>query len=159
MEVEGFRALRHVELDFPEANPGWSVEHLGNDAQEPWLVLLGNNGIGKSSLLKAVALALASPAERKRLVPRSAELVTRGRGRRSGRVRLWFSSRDKPVEWIFGSAAKRQREVAFRRPPVLAYGSTRLLPSSTGARRLAKPRLERIGNLFSPTEPLSDAEK
>jgi hypothetical protein len=158
IEIENFRALQHLQLQFPRLDSTWATENLGSDDQEPWLVLLGNNGIGKSSILKALALALASPAERTRLVPDQRQLVTQGRGQRQGRVRLWFSDQRLPHEWVFGHGVKSQvaKSRAPMDMPVLGYGSTRLLPaaSTTGA----TPKKFRTGSLFAPTEPLADAE-
>ena len=48
IEVENIRCFEHARLDLRE---------------RPWTVILGDNGTGKSTLLRAIALALSSPKD------------------------------------------------------------------------------------------------
>ena len=47
IKVHNFKNLEHVDITFSE-----------QEDKEPWLVLLGDNGVGKSNLLQAIAIAL-----------------------------------------------------------------------------------------------------
>lgn len=159
VEIENYRAIQHIEFSFPTLDGAWVNQRFGRDSQEPWVVLLGNNGIGKSSILRAITLALAPPAQRQRLCAAPSQLVTRGRGQRSGRVRLWFTDSDRPYEWAFGSASRSRVVRPPPSMPVLGYGSTRLLPRSADRKGPVRPSLFRAGNLFSAVQPLADAER
>jgi AAA domain, putative AbiEii toxin, Type IV TA system/AAA domain len=144
MEVRNFRAIEHVALQFREP--------LSD--REPWLLLLGENGVGKSSLLKAVALALVDEEERRRRAPDASEVVRRGA--RTGEVRLRFSD-GRRVELGFDRGSPDFR-LSGDAPPVvvLGYGPTRLPPPPD----LSPPPAQRVDvdNLFDPRAPLSDAE-
>ena len=48
--IENVRSIEKLEIDFGEPRAGWHV-------------LLGDNGSGKSSVIRALALALVGPAE------------------------------------------------------------------------------------------------
>jgi uncharacterized protein (TIGR02646 family) len=144
IEIRNFRAIEHVVLEYRQPMPD----------REPWLLLLGENGVGKSSLLKAVALAMADDAERVRREPDASAVVRRGA--RSGEVRLAFSD---GREVVLGFRSGRPEfEVRGEVPAlmVLGYGPTRLPPPPGSAREPAR-RVD-VDNLFDPFSPLSDAE-
>jgi uncharacterized protein (TIGR02646 family) len=149
IDIENFRSIRALTLEFPRA---------GSEADsEPWLMLLGVNGVGKSSVLQAVALALMTPAARRRYIPDASELVTRDAPEAEGVVRLSFSDGSR-VALRF-----RRDQPGFERTgrlPVLnvyGFGSTRL-PPPPGERRRLRPAAMRFDNLFDPRYPLSLAE-
>ncbi|WP_322937862.1 AAA family ATPase [Nocardioides bizhenqiangii] len=143
--ITNFRAIRDTSVEFPEPR----------SEEEPWLLLLGENGVGKSTLLKAVALALVDDETRRRLVPDASTCVRRGA--RRGRVRLEFTD-GSVVEMRFRQDSG-EFEVEGTTPPlvVLGYGPTRLPPQANHV----PPPFARVDvdNLFDPFSPLSDAEK
>jgi energy-coupling factor transporter ATP-binding protein EcfA2 len=146
--IDDFRAVEHLELRF--APP--------RSEQEPWLLLLGENGVGKSTALKAVALAFADAETRRRLEPDAGACVRRGDGAPDhGSVTLGFSD---------GSTAtlrchRRSEEFVLEGtlPPllVLGYGPTRLPPLPGESSR--DPQRVHIANLFDPRAPLRDVEQ
>jgi energy-coupling factor transporter ATP-binding protein EcfA2 len=144
IEIRNFRAITNVSLRFRELRPNVS---------EPWLLLLGENGVGKSSVLKAVALALMSSGARKRFVPNASDLVREGA--RRGEIRLGFSG---------GSEVRlslRRGEAEFdgqapSSPVLVGYGPTRLPPASSGTSR--RQSSFDVDNLFDPWATLLDAE-
>lgn len=144
IEIRNFRAIEHVVLEYRQALPD----------REPWLLLLGENGVGKSSLLKAVALAMADDEERVRREPDASAVVRRGA--RSGDVRLVFDD----GRGVILSFRRGQPEFEVRGEVpalmVLGYGPTRLPPPPETARQPAR-RVD-VDNLFDPWSPLSDAE-
>ena len=149
VHVENFRVIRRLSIEFPE--------HRASSEREPWLMLLGVNGVGKSSLLQSIALPFMSAGNRKRYIPDASHVVNRNTREPEGHVQLDFSDgtrtvlrfrRDDPVFHVEG-----------RPPPmnVYAFGSTRL-PPAPGDRSDDRPRLVRLNNLFDPRYPLSVAE-
>ena len=154
IEIENFRVIHELALDFPEPQVG------ANDVlQEPWIMLLGENGVGKSSILKATALALTTPAARRRIVPFAGSLFNRRVKKGNGAIRLFFSGSDEPLELSFSRNSEEFKTSGVTpRLPVRAYGSTRLLPLGSNNAQRARARRAQIDNLFDPRSPLSDAQ-
>ncbi|GAA0968981.1 AAA family ATPase [Acrocarpospora macrocephala] len=73
-----------VALDF--ARPDGSLPH--------WIVIAGRNGAGKSSLLQAVALAVAGPSAARTLRETFSDWIREGAREAQGKVRLRFSKFD-----------------------------------------------------------------
>jgi hypothetical protein len=112
VEITNFRALRNLSINFGE--PG--------SERAPWLMLLGENATGKSTVLQAIALALAGADEARRFT-RPARLLSVGTF--EGSIMIWFWDQDAPVELRF-----RRHGGQFegtRRPSaiVLGYGALR----------------------------------
>lgn len=148
IEIENFRVMDELTIE------------LGSRMSEvPWLMLLGENGTGKSSVLQAVALTLAGDKYRSELEP----LVCPGdvvrHGCEEGEVRVFVSGVADPFVLRFGEGVE-----AFEAwPPepkllVLGYGATRLLPHGPATPRPGVP-YARLDNLFDPFVPLEDAEQ
>ena len=147
IEIDNYKAIEHLELVFRES--------FGD--KEPWLLLLGENGVGKSSVLKAVALALMEPAARAQRVPDASTSVRIGGRTRRGRVKLTLSD-GSVIEMTFRRGNEEFTTTGRPRPfVVLGYGPTRLPPPPD----LAPQPLEllHLGNLFDPRAPLSDVER
>lgn len=143
IELRNFRAIEELDLDFAA---------VADTA--PWTMLLGENGAGKTSILQALALALAGEEQRGRAIEDAGALVRHGA--RSGQVRVHVRGALKPIELRLNRGRKRFRALGEGDPAVLAaYGAGRVPgrraaddPPPTGAPR---PRIE---NLFEPTMPL-----
>lgn len=132
-----------------ELNPSES-----QSSSAPCFALLGDNGVGKSTVLKAIALAMSGEQYAKdlrissnRLLPPTAY---------QGEVRIKTTDgRDDIV-----MSLQRGRRIRFNlensRALVVAYGATRLLPRG---RYKPKPgrKHAKIDNLFNPFLPLADA--
>lgn len=145
IELRDFKAIQEMDLSFPNSRPD----------EESWLMLLGENGTGKSSILKAVALALMGEAHANGLGLDAASFVRRGA--REGAVRVHLTGLSRPVELRFDTASPR-----FTVDPpdpkvlLLGYGSTRILQRTPGDD--LGERYIRVKNLFAPTAALNDAE-
>jgi len=147
IEIRNFRVIRELDIEMPR--------HEG-----AWLMLLGENGTGKSTLLQAVTLALMGETYRAKLTERLGLDAARyvRRGARRGSVRVWLNGLRKPIELRF----RRDSREFDGTPPepktlIAAYGATRLLPRF-GRHPVAAPRHADVDNLFNPFEPLADAE-
>jgi hypothetical protein len=117
-------------------------------------MLIGENGVGKSSVLRAIALAFMTDSQRRRLAGPSNRWLTRGA--RHGSIRLSFTTGDR-VELRY-SLDRTHAELVGSVPKtcVLAYGSTRLLPRR--GMNPPRPTRTRVENLFNPMSSLRDAE-
>ncbi|WP_244191248.1 AAA family ATPase [Ralstonia insidiosa] len=119
----------------------------------PAFALLGNNGVGKSTVLKAIALAMAGEKYAKRLRVSSNDLLAKTA--QSGRVRIKTSDGREDIVM----SLKRGRRLTFNldssRALVLAYGATRLLPRGRHKPK-AGMRHAKIDNLFDPFLPVTD---
>jgi hypothetical protein len=151
VEIRNFRTLRRLDFDFPDSK----------DATTPWLMLLGENGRGKSSVLQAVALALMGDEYRTALGIDPRRLVTWGEQDGSVTVRLTGAS--EPVVLTFDRDSQE-----FRCHPsepkilLMAYGATRLLPrpkrddNDVRVTRRDGTRFANVDNLFDPFIALND---
>ena len=138
IRLRNFRGITQLTLRTP------SGAHSNMD----WLMLIGENAAGKSTILKAAALNLMSEADRKRLELSPQSFIRRGRT--SARVEVRFR----------GGGERRVLEITprgFRSSDpkagatLMAYGATRL-PRSKGIARRSVP----VENLFNPFAPLAD---
>jgi uncharacterized protein (TIGR02646 family) len=150
IEIENFRCLKHVDLHF--APP--------SEDREPWVMLLGDNGTGKSSLLKAVALTLMQDKRlRRQVVPDAGGCVRRNGGTRSGCIRVHYGTGD-PIELRFTKGKKVFEQVGeVPDQALLAYGSSRWLPFKKSKRSDRAPERVTVDRLFYPSEPLTDIEE
>jgi hypothetical protein len=186
--IANFRSIRHLELRLDQATPAPTPEVAAapasdgaevslttrlaappsSDGATPlkagWKVLLGENGVGKSSILQATALALAGEREVQRQLINWEKLLRRPRGKRArakeGFVKIGLSSGDN-IDLRFDKRGPR-----FVSGPVgaatylRAYGPTRNLPNTRApASWTSVKAMIRIVNLFDPNSPLCSADR
>ncbi len=156
IEIHNFRGIADLALEFD----------LGRaSSQAPWLMLLGENGTGKSSVLVAVALALMSPSEREAIGCKDAGFALR-HGTRSGSISLELSGGTTcKLAWRRGrglEASVEHPQPQSDAPPSLApmlllgYGPTRLLPNA--AHQPSPPGgWHHVRHLFDAYLPVVDA--
>lgn len=145
VEIENYKVIEHLELDVNRSETGGA----------PWMMLLGENGSGKSSVLQAVTLALVGETYRNELPITPQEVLRYGKD--SGYVRVHLSGSDQPIELYFDRKSERfTSSPAEPRTLVLAYGSTRLLPKGRAEPLPGKPYAH-VDNMFNPFVPLRDA--
>lgn len=143
IELTNIRAIKRLILQpaFSENGPG------------SWLMLLGENGAGKSTVLQAIACALIGQKGVDSLDLKVSSFLRRGCAR--GEVRVQVSGLSTPITLTL----KRGSERITVDPPepklmILGYGATRLLAGA------AQPEDDRthfkVRNLFDPHTPLSD---
>lgn len=142
IKIKNFGPIHILDLDLS----------LSLSPQAPCFALLGENGVGKSTVLRALALALSGKAYAKRLGVTSAKLLSDGALDGEVRVSIVGGGDDIIMK------LRRNRPIEFNiehsRSLVLAYGATRLLPKG---RHKPKPGRDhaKIDNLFDPFLPLS----
>ena len=160
IEISNFRAIRHLDL---ELLPSAAAGDPAPAGDRRWTVLLGENGAGKSTVVQAVALALAGEAEARRWVRRAGDLLRRApEGQpqpRKGYVKVHLSTDPEPLGFTFGGKrltwlGRRDGAGSYLR----AYGSTRLLPRERSRKSVPRGPV-RIDNLYDPYEPLYAADQ
>ena len=133
-----FRILRDLVLQFPEPSSG----------QAPWLMLLGENAVGKSSILQGIALALAGADEAERWT-RPHHLLSHGEDEGWVELRFWDNPEPARLEFRRG-----ERGFGGTRGPsaiMLGYGALRY-PARSRRRAGGRPeaRFTRLGPLVGP---------
>lgn len=126
---------------------------LGSGGSGTWLVLLGENGTGKSTTLQALACALAGQRAVDSLDIKASDLLRSGC--ETGEVSVQLSSFSRPIVMMLNAV---DNSITIDPPEpkvmVLGYGATRLL---TRPKNTAAPRSSvHIANLFDPLERLSN---
>ncbi|MCF3643399.1 ATP-binding protein, partial [Rhizobium sp. TRM95111] len=125
----------------------------------PCLMLLGENAVGKSSILQGIALALIGPSEAKRLKIEPTELLSAENGPRFDQlspedavVRIDFRLSGRSTIFTFDAALRKIQGASGPAGLVLGYGPHRYF----GPRRSDRPDTAhaRVRSLFSPTAAL-----
>ncbi|HDR4872019.1 TPA: AAA family ATPase [Bacillus cereus] len=135
-----------------------SIEQLDiklniEDEQAPWLMLLGENGCGKSSILQGIALCLMDNSQRKNLKLDATGYLKKNA--KSGFVQIFISGSSKPIEIQFNEESSEFiSNQKSQKVLVLGYGDTRLLPSDK--HKSPEVSISRTENLFDPYSPLID---
>ena len=124
-------------------------------ATAPWLMFLGENGCGKSSLLQAVALALMGADERDALGLDASTYVRNGA--RSGSVRVHLAGSPEPIELRLSRNRKTFAGDEDPKVILLAYGATRLLPRPGEQAPAPGSSRARVRNLFDPFSPIGNS--
>jgi predicted ATPase len=157
LEIRNFKVIKELALDFPV-----DVQEQGS-----WLLLLGENGTGKSTVLVALTLALMGDSQRREFLAKhdltASDFVRYGC--RNGHVKVHLTGTTEPIVLKFKRGSKHFTTTS-KEPKVLllGYGATRLLPRETGRQKVTKNETSdhlaaKSENLFNPFSPLNDAER
>jgi uncharacterized protein (TIGR02646 family) len=112
LEVRNFKLLRDFRVDLPQSTTGTA----------PWLMLLGENATGKTTVMQAIALALAGADEANRWT-KPASVLTLGQDEGSIILRFWDHPR--PVELRFSRDVQAFAGTPRPSAMVLGYGALR----------------------------------
>ena len=144
--VRNFKVIGELDLELPQL--------ASETVSAPWLMLLGENGVGKSSLLQALALTLMGQEQRDALAL-DARLFVRN-GTRSGSAEVYLSGSPEPIRLRFSRRSPRFHGDPEPKLLLLGYGPTRLLPRR-GESTPVPSTVARVENLFDPFFPIGDA--
>jgi len=153
VEIENFKNIKKLTLDFPRK---LTKNEVGNESMHPWLVLLGENGVGKSSVLQAVAMTLMGQKRLDDFNFEASEYVTRGAPERST-IKVYLTDRPNPI--ILTIEKEGNKFVLNNYDPqviLMGYGATRLLTKDKD-RGFTKDFI-RTKNLFDPFEQLDNVQ-
>jgi uncharacterized protein (TIGR02646 family) len=127
----------------------------GKHGRGNWLMLLGENGTGKSSILQAIALTMIGD-EYRAVINLRPDDVLRNHCE-SGYVRVYLTGNARPVELHFSKGSPEFRSnLPDPKILLLGYGATRLLPRDDVSPSLGT-EFAHVDNLFNPFIPLKDA--
>lgn len=155
IEIKNFKCYKNLKLNFENKN---SIQdnNKAPSLTEPWLLFLGENGVGKSSLLKALVIGLAGKEYLNTLEISGQDILKQGE--KQGFIKLKLIGVDQPIEVSFN---KRKIETNLLKPiiNIVAYNSIRLKPKAGKI----EPELDeftgvKARNLFDYTFSLIDAE-
>ncbi|HUC06974.1 MAG TPA: AAA family ATPase [Solirubrobacterales bacterium] len=137
VEVENFRAIERLRLEFPLT--------MG---ESNWLMLLGENGAGKTSVLQALGLALCDEQTRERLRLDPHSLLRHGT--EEGRVTITLTGSRRGREMRFGRSGLEVVGAPEKGVLIAGYGSMRLLLDHRAKPPRRSPKHSKIANLFDP---------
>jgi energy-coupling factor transporter ATP-binding protein EcfA2 len=150
-----FRSIKHIKVQGLRGIEDFEIT-LNDDEKNNWLMILGENATGKSTLLKLIALNLAGKKERERLYSRQfKEFIAKGKEK--GSITLVFTGEpfyqrelffDKKGIWSDGGKLNDHFDL-----PVLGYGPVRL-PS----RSRRNYNRGGVRNLFNPLSHLLNSK-
>lgn len=147
--LKNFKCFSDITINF--ADPIIAID------SEPWLVFLGENGVGKSSLLKAIALALMGKKYLKTLAIKVEDILKYGET--SGFIQVYGKGNDEVYEVTFNeNDAELHANIDYPPAFLIAYGATRLLPIDALQPEKDHPNYLKAKNLFNPSISLTDAK-
>lgn len=145
IELKNYKCFDNLTINFLEST---------NVIREPWLVFLGENGVGKSSVLKAIAVALMGQKNIDKLDIKASKFLQYGK--RVGYIKLY----DKHGEVFKITFNKGEKIISNIQKPtsyLIGYGSTRLLPKGN-LQPEKDVKYVKIKNLFDYSVALYDAK-
>ncbi|WKA51710.1 AAA family ATPase [Planococcus liqunii] len=145
VEISNFKGIKYLDIFLP----GYQEE------KTPWLMLLGENGTGKSSILKAISLTLMGEDKREELKLRASQFLKSGE--EEGYISLYLSGSLKPVTLHFKKDSERfyGTDIKAVKVLLLAYGSTRILSDEINE-DATRGFTIKIENMFNPYASLNN---
>lgn len=153
IEVRNFKAIEHLKARiFNEV-----IEESVTPTKYPWLMLLGENGVGKSTFLQALTLALSGQKYIDALGKAPSDILRHGC--EYGYVKVFLYGDKEPIEMRF---SRTNKKIICSIPDaltyVLAYGSTRLPPIGAMKPETSDGKVHAL-NLFRHDIALADASQ
>jgi uncharacterized protein (TIGR02646 family) len=156
VEIKNFKIIKSLTINFPRPDEKKQDSNAGLNKEiaieEPWLMLLGENAVGKSTFLQALTLALMGEQYLKKLRLKPHDLLRHNE--ESGFVKVYVVGLEVPIKFRF---FKDNIIPGIQKPPtyLLAYGSTRLMPFGRLKPEVTTGKARAL-NLFRPDVSLAD---
>ncbi|WP_314243867.1 AAA family ATPase [Empedobacter tilapiae] len=158
IEINNFKCFSNIQINLNDSNIKEITNQLENTVikKEPWLLFLGENGVGKSSLLKAIVIGLCGGEYLKKLEIKGGDILKYGT--ESGYIKIHIVGEQEPIEVIFN----KTEIITSNDLPIVnivAYNSIRLGP----IKRKLIPETNifknvKVKNLFDYSSSLIDAD-
>lgn len=146
IEIHNFRSIKDTTIEMPPSSD-----------REAWLMLVGDNASGKSSVLQAAALGLLDHEDFDNLPVTASSLVRRGEA--EGYIEVTLTNESRPIRVSFScDVPKFQRFNPCQPVTLLCYGAVRLLPPHRNPPEEIPP-VAVAQPLFDPSTSLLDAEQ
>lgn len=151
LELENFKCFEHLSIDLSKKS---NAEY--EEGSQPWHLLLGENGVGKSTILKAISIALMAPRYREKMHEHLEPKKLLKYGKRKGFIKLTYNNGE--VTTVDFTNARLTSNVSETLANVIGYGSVRLLPKRTLEPEAGEFEGVKVENLFDYTVALADAD-
>jgi uncharacterized protein (TIGR02646 family) len=155
--IKNFKSIEDLTIQFPsyevvrEMSQSSETTH---DQYEPWLMLLGENGVGKSSFLQAMALTLMGKNYLKRVKLKADNILRHNT--KSGFVKIYHEQSIRPISIKFSRGGVIISNYETPNSYLLGYGSTRLPPTKLMKEEKVFRKIK-VKNMFSPDVSLADS--
>lgn len=168
LELKNFKCFSELKIEFKNSIgfEGFSSPDFPSDdfkttnfIQEPWVVFLGENGVGKSSILQAISLCLMGDAYRKKLTEITPDRLLKN-DEKDGYIKLFLVGDKEPITIEFSEGAKNFKTNKKSAVTLLAgYGSIRVLPKNKLVEETRTRGSIKVLNLFDYSYSLTDVKK
>ncbi len=150
LEVKNYKCFTHLKLNFKKKT---LID------QQNWVLLLGENGVGKSSIIKAIAIALSPQSYLDKITQDVIQDKLLKKGKRIGFIELTYNGGEK-LKVTFKNSSKTLVS-SLDKPIVnlIGYGSTRLLPKNNINPEKGQFKGVKIQNLFDYSVALKNADE
>lgn len=142
IEIKNFKSIRELKIDFPK-----------NDIEKhAWIALLGENGLGKSSILQAICIGLSPIYQTGN--NQILEFIRKG----AEEAIITIKERDSQ-NIIITTLSKEGLKISHKgtfKHPLIGYGSVRLIPQEKTSTKQKKKLKIRYKNLLDPADPIND---
>lgn len=142
IQIQNFKSIDNLRIDFKEDDLG----------RKSWLFLLGENGVGKSSILQAIAVGLS--ADKKEITPLINSLIKK----KKQKAEIEIKERDSNniIRTIITRKNQSIEQVGKFDSHLIGYGSLRLSVDEVNSRLKQNTKIVSYENLFKPIRPLND---
>lgn len=151
IDLQNFKAFPKLKLKFPNVTREDNQSRPSTSMRRPWLALLGENGVGKSSISQALALALMGKKKLEDLDLDLNEFIRLGQ--KTAIVKVFLLNKGEPITLTINRTeeGKGTFTLSEETPQVLmmAYGASRLISNSKEILGADGDSFIRTSNLFN----------
>jgi len=143
IQIENFKSISNLTIDFKEDEKD----------KKSWLFLLGENGVGKSSILQAIALGLKSDSKIGKSVVAS-RLIQKGK--QKSIITIKERNSDNIIKTVLTRKDNSIKQLGEFNSFLLGYGSLRLSSEEVSIKSRKNLNMVSYENLFDPILALND---
>ncbi|KAA6342698.1 hypothetical protein EZS27_009570 [termite gut metagenome] len=142
IHIKNFKSIDNLRIEFKDDDLD----------KKSWLFLLGENGVGKSTILQAIAIGLST--DKNTLIPLIDSLIKKRK--QKAEIEIKERNSNNAIRTILTRKDKTIDQTGKFSSSLIGYGSLRL--SVDEAESLTKKNINKVSyeNLFKPIRPLND---